>query len=38
MQYIDIEAYIIGENFKFERELKGYSRAQLAQKVCCSVQ
>ena len=37
MQFIDIDTYIRGENFQFERELKHLSRAQLAQILCCSV-
>ena len=36
-QHIDIDSYIIGENFKHQRELQGLSRALLAQKLCCSV-
>jgi hypothetical protein len=35
--HIDLDSYIIGENFKQQRELQGHSRALLAQKLCCSV-
>ena len=38
MLYIDIEYYILGNNFQHERELKGLTRAYLAQKLCCSTQ
>lgn len=36
-QHIDIDSYIIGENFKQQRELQGLGRSLLAQKLCCSV-
>jgi hypothetical protein len=36
MQQIDIESYIIGENFQQVRELQGKSRTYISQKLCCS--
>jgi transcriptional regulator with XRE-family HTH domain len=36
MQQIDIESYIIGENFQQARELQGKSRSYISQKLCCS--
>jgi hypothetical protein len=36
MHHIDIESYIIGENFKQARELQGKSRSYISQKLCCS--
>ncbi|BDW11222.1 hypothetical protein PSHI8_13040 [Polynucleobacter sp. SHI8] len=37
MHPIDIESYIIGENFQQARELQGKSRSSISQKLCCSV-
>jgi DNA-binding XRE family transcriptional regulator len=34
--HIDLESYILGENFKQQRELQVLGRAFLAQKLCCS--
>jgi transcriptional regulator with XRE-family HTH domain len=36
MHQIDIESYIIGENFQQARELQGKSRSYISQKLCCS--
>jgi len=34
--HIDLDSYIIGENFKQQRELQGFGLDLLAQKLCCS--
>jgi len=36
MHHIDIESYIIGENFQQARELQGRSRSYISQRLCCS--
>jgi transcriptional regulator with XRE-family HTH domain len=34
---MNVDTYILGENFTAEREVNGLTRAQIAQKLCCSV-